>query len=422
MAEIYSFDEAGMRKLATAFHAQKAEISNLRRHLMHVSTRRHEAVYMPSQPAMRYVKFDWLPAAYGGTRTGISGSAATTNGNTNPSNLQYFPKLCTSHAVDSSTGEIDDDFSAQSSIYVANLSQLPLTYGWALAYKLTDSDPNFGTVWATDGAMMPSHYAPAFFSWTESQHDNPSGYWEFLDGAAKLIRTTTGSGFGTSGSGTVDQRNWAFGWGLSGSGSEGDVMLSHYGRWEVTYGFTGYIQPDSAGVYDLHTTSDASAGTSHTHTIKIPAAMNVQFGIHVNFEPGTTVIGDAPDDQISLRFPGNVYGSLQYWRTYEKTCIISSHASPWHGQHHTRISPFVKVAQDSATGGDDLMFIMTECWMSVRPAKNISISNKSAYDYVGAGANQYPGGYNTPTAGAGTFVWYGGGSEPIKLDEDGASV
>jgi hypothetical protein len=48
MAELYTFSEEGMRKLVEAYRAQQREMSNLKRHLAHYSTRRHEAVYLPA--------------------------------------------------------------------------------------------------------------------------------------------------------------------------------------------------------------------------------------------------------------------------------------------------------------------------------------------------------------------------------------
>lgn len=48
MAELFTFSEDGMRKLVDAYRSQQREMSNLKRHLAHYSTRRHEAVYMPS--------------------------------------------------------------------------------------------------------------------------------------------------------------------------------------------------------------------------------------------------------------------------------------------------------------------------------------------------------------------------------------
>lgn len=47
---VYTFSEDGMRKLVDAFRNNQRELSNLRRNLLHFSTRRHQTVYMPSQP------------------------------------------------------------------------------------------------------------------------------------------------------------------------------------------------------------------------------------------------------------------------------------------------------------------------------------------------------------------------------------
>jgi hypothetical protein len=47
MADLYTFSEDGMRKLADAFRAQARDFGNLKRMLAHYATRRHEAVYMP---------------------------------------------------------------------------------------------------------------------------------------------------------------------------------------------------------------------------------------------------------------------------------------------------------------------------------------------------------------------------------------
>lgn len=47
MAEVYTFDEQGMRKLVAAFRELSRQHSNQNRKLAHYSTRRHEAVYLP---------------------------------------------------------------------------------------------------------------------------------------------------------------------------------------------------------------------------------------------------------------------------------------------------------------------------------------------------------------------------------------
>jgi len=49
MAEVWTLSEESIRKLAKLVRDQQQEIGNLRRHLAHYATRRHEAVYIPGK-------------------------------------------------------------------------------------------------------------------------------------------------------------------------------------------------------------------------------------------------------------------------------------------------------------------------------------------------------------------------------------
>lgn len=360
--------------------------------------------------APKLVKFTTLPAAYGGSRTGITGSAASTNGNTNPSNLKYYPRYVSVYSLNSS-GEIVD---SGEDIWVANLGQLPLTEGWGLAHKFTDSDPTFGTVYAVETGMMSSHYGAARYQWETSAESSPSE-WTFANGEAKLIRAVTGLGLVNP-----NNRSWAYALGS-------DVILTHMGRWEVTFGFEGYVNGQP---YYAETSSAQSAGTAHTHTYKIGTGCNVMFGVHRNFQPGVSTVGSNfyPPWNINTFVPGR-HVSLGANRvvSHEKTIIIPSELAPWHGQHHTRLSLYCNVNFESWShpgGGSDPTFKIKKCWMTVKPALGTQWDNNVGNeDFTGAGANQYPDDdYSTTASGSGTFVWWGGGDQPPLIDEDGAEV
>jgi len=348
-----------------------------------------------SSSSPKIIRYAHLPAAFGGSSTtGISGSAAVTNGNTNPTNRKIFPKLWQNAYEMNSSGEL---IQSTDTGYVANLGSLPLNNGWGIATKLAGTTTNFGDVWAIF-PDAPSHYGTADFTW---ESEESSGDWTLEDGDAILLRAASYTGNTTT-------SLWAHRWG-------GDVMLTHPGVWEVTYGYRGY----ASEAFYTHTTSDASSGTAHTHTFKLPAGFTVEFGLHQNFQPGTSTVGTISNSQHEMNHHhswGNPYNSNNHPQEYEKTAFVDFDSTPWHGQPHTRLSLFCKVTKDGSAedDGNEPRFVITRAWMSIRPAVG-----KGGVDFYGAGANQYPGGYD----GVGdTFVWYGGGSEPVYIDEDGAAI
>jgi hypothetical protein len=346
---------------------------------------------------IKVVRYGWLPAAYGGSSTlGIGGAAAIANGNTTPSNRQIFPKLWENKYTINSSGDFQLEPGGG---YVVNIGSLPLFNGWAVATKLPDQHPFFGDLWAVTSELAPSHYGAGVYNWNAEEN---AGDWEFTDGEADLIRGTG------SVDGEGDPRLWHLNW-------YGDVMLTHFGWWEVTFGYQGHVYGTDEPYYDA--TSSSSAG--HTHTYRLPAGFTVQCGVHKNFNPGTTVIGTNSDLTCEMRnhHMGPHPITTIKKNEYEKTCLIKSDESPWHGQHHTRLSMYIKVALDSAASSAGTpRFILDRAWLSVRPAHAYNLESIQGF---GAGANQYPGGYLN---GAGTFVWYGGGSEPVVIDKDGAVV
>lgn len=360
---------------------------------------------------VKYIRYDHLPAAYGGPGTlGISGSAATTNGNISPTDRQIFPKLWQNAYSINSSGDLEANTETG---YCVNLSSLPLLTGWAVATKLPSKHPDFGDVWAVL-PNTPSHQTSANFSWLTEES---SGDWTIDDGDAFLVR---GSGTGLNSSGRT---SWCFPYG-------GDVMLSHVGWWKVTFGYTGYI---SSYAWIDHTSGAQSAGTAHTHVYKQPAGCEVKFGIHRNFNPGTTTLGSIAtpayghtDWEMKNYHPGPdlTLGSARR-KTFEKTCFIETDFAPWHGQHHTRLSlyiqPTFETYTDNAANPDPPQFKLQRAWMSIEPARYVTTTTTTIQniDKVGCGANQYPGGYS---GGSGTFVWYGGGSAPIFIDKDGVTI
>jgi hypothetical protein len=79
---------------------------------------------------------------------------------------------------------------------------------------------------------------------------------------------------------------------------------------------------------------------------------------------------------------------------------------------------YIKVTLDPlASSAGTPSFAIDQAWMNIRPARRNGRTGLS--DGFGTGANQYPGGYS---GGTGTFVWYGGGTEPDMLDKDGGVI
>jgi hypothetical protein len=397
-----------MRKETTTFNRRAAqalvdELWEQKRRLIasHTATQqRHQAVYMPPSAAeYRMVRYDHLPAAYGGTGTqGISGAAATSNGNISPTNRKIYPKLWQNAYVINSSGEYEADTTTG---YVVNLGSLPLKTGWGLASKLPiGSHPDFTELWAVM-PDAPSHYGTADFTWLSEEN---SGDWTLKDGEAILLRGASGSSTGVAAT-----ENWAFPWG-------GDVMLSHMGLWEVTFGYRGYVDSSDYPYYD-HTVTGGGGGT-----YRLPMGFIVQVGIHRNFESGTSVVGTNPDTTLEMRnhhtFSNDFFSSTNWRTSHEKTVYVESDQTPWHGQHHTRLSMYIKVTLDPlASSAGTPSFAIDQAWMNIRPARRNGRTGLS--DGFGTGANQYPGGYS---GGTGTFVWYGGGTEPDMLDKDGGVI
>lgn len=358
----------------------------------------------PVSSGPKLVKFTTLPAAYGGNRQGISGSAVTSNGNDNPTDLQYYPRYVSVYGVNSSGDVVDTG----EDIWVANLGSLPLTEGWGLAHKFTDSDPEFGTVYAINTDMSTSHHGAACYEWQQNSGGSPYT-WIFNDGDSKLIRAATGLGLINPNS-----RSWAY-------AKSSDVFLTHVGRWEVTFGFSGYVGGDT---HTLETTGAASAGTAHTHDYKQDTGGTFVFGVHRNFQPGTSVVGTNANPlwNINVYVPGRHVTSGANRRVmHEKTIYIPTQiVSPWHGQHHTRLSLFGYFNAEYKESGTPT-FNLEKAWMRVKPCMGTEWDeNNGNADFMGAGANQYPlNDYTSAGSGSGTFQWWGGGTEPAAISEAG---
>lgn len=345
----------------------------------------------------KLIRFSHLPAQYGGSnRTGIGGSAAISNGNIAPTNALIFPKLWEAAYDYNSSGELA---STGESGYCVNLGSMPLREGWGLATKMFNH-PSYGDIWAVDEVLSPNPHNSNLYTWLTPASTND---WTLADTEKVLLRPASGTATGSG-----DTLNWSFPY-------SGDIMLSHFGWWEVTFGYRGYIVNTDSPYYD-HTTGAASAGTAHTHTYRMPTGCQVYFGVHKNFQPTVSVIGTPPDTHCEMRNfhrAHDLQTSTDAKNEYEKTVYIASDTSPWHGQFHTRLSLYAKVLFDTHSGSGTPKFKIETAWMKVRPAQRLSSDSAQG---IGAGANQYPGGY---TAGSGTFIWYGGGSAPATIAKDG---
>lgn len=388
MAEVYTFDEAGMRAVVALVKEQCNEIKSLKRHLTHYATRRHEAVYLPAKGGVRLVTYTHLPAAYVISST----------------ERQYYPQLC------DSTWEIESDGEHSSAtgerIYVANMGDLPLFSGGsgngvALVAKAY-TDPTYGEVWGVVEVLSERPFAGACYDWFSP--DNV-GEWDLSAPDKVLLRVAPNGGSAEEPSVSGDSRRWCFGYG-------GDVMLSHPGTYEVTIG-ARVLLSSSNPPRNTETTSDASAGTSHTHTYTVPTSITARIGVQQNFQPGVSTVGSSSlitngELRIPLSIPGATYEA-------EKTFVFSTQTSPWHALKYTRLSVYFAAYDEvgwESSGSPEIS--LSRAWMIVRPGQR-----DDGAQYLETGVNQYPNGRSSP------FVWYGSSSpsdEPDFIDKDGAAI
>jgi hypothetical protein len=312
---------------------------------------------------------------------------------------RFYPKLCDEAWVIKSDGTHEQSSDRP---YIVNMGDLPLYKGWAIVEKAY-TDPDYGEVWAVVKVLSNSPRSGAMYDWLSP--DN-IGEWSLNPTEEVLLRTASNGGSAEEPGVGGDVRRWVFAYG-------GDIMLSHPGTYEVTFGARVILSSTDAP-RNTETTSDASAGTAHTHTFFVPTSVNARIGVQQNFQPGvssvggTTINGDDSVLKIAVSIPNATYEA-------EKTFVFTNQFEPWHELFYTRLSLFFAVDDDVGyeSSGTPTV-VLQRAWMIVRPGQQ-----DDADQGFGSGLNQYPSGRS------GSFIWYGStdsGDEPAFLDKDGAEI
>jgi hypothetical protein len=377
-------DEATQKIVEMVFQRMRAGFARQIHHLG--AMRQHEGMDASDAEPPKLVTYTHLPAGY----------------TVDSTERRFYPKLC------DSVWEIQSDGSHANTgerPYIVNMGDLPLYSagtGWATVAKMY-TDPDFGEVYGVTQVHGESPYSGAMYDWLSPE---TAGDWTLSPTEEVLLRTASNGGTALDPGNSGDTRRWVFAYG-------GDIMLSHPGTYEVTFGASitlTTVDPPT----NTETTSDASAGTSHTHTYIVPTAIRARIGVQQNFQPGVTVVGGTSingDDSIlymPVSIPNTAYEA-------EKTFVFTNQSSPWHGLSYTRLSLYFAV--DDNLGHDSSgtpSITLNRAWMIVRPGQR----DNNAQGF-GSGVNQYPNGRES------TFVWYGSsdtGDEPVYIDKDGAEI
>lgn len=344
----------------------------------HRQTSRWLIVNSPGLP--RLIRYSHLPAAY------VESSTVK----------QYYPKLCEEEYVINSSGKLEV---GSDRFYCANLGDLPLYEGWALVREMFN-DPDYGIVYGVVEVLGRSPFNGAQYTWFAP---GTAGDWTLAATDKIILRITAGSGNVLTGTSAGDTRRWVFPYG-------GDVMLSHPGTYEVTFG--GKIRLSATDPpFDTETTSSDSG---HTHTYQLRKSLTGILAVQSNFQPGVSVIGSDSylGTKATLYMPVEIAGEA---REFEKTFVFTSNPSAWHGLGYTRLS--LTLACYDEVGHESSgtpKIVLDDAWMIVRPGQR----DDGAQGY-GDGVNQYPDGRGT------TFVWYGTddtADEPDFITKAGAAI
>jgi hypothetical protein len=394
MADLYTFSEEGMRKLVAAYREQQRDMVNLKRHLAHYATRRHEAVYLPGSAAKLVTPISTLYAAFGG---GIDDE------NYNP-NLDYAN--VDSNALAISTGnyiavasgstatgrnrvvypgncyvwEFDADGilrNSETTIECINLTGLPIMGAtWCLARKLHGSD-----YWAATKIGELASASKDFLI--------TPGTTLVAGGEAKIIRyapslkpegTTTGN------------QDWAYFHG-------NDVFIHHPGTYTITFGaqVTRYNSP-TADVTRYTDSDDADY-------IDLPNPADVEICCLQNWNPSVDSLAAWPQNErlIYMSLPAKGGGCSS-----ERTFTINHTLDTWHGQPYMRLSLAMKVTGYGTTPADTEVNFR-QGWIHIRPEGGAYAGNEGT-------------GYNAFLGASGAHQWWGGGTEPGDFDEDGVAI
>lgn len=380
--EIYTFSEEGMRKLVASYRAQQQEMSNLRRHLAHYSTRRHEAVYLPGSAVKIISSTETLYAAFGGT-AGTSGDYANVESNALAiSTGNYVPLSSGSEATQrkrvtyartchvwerDSAGVLTD---TEEELEAFNPGSLPIpAYVFCYADKCHTSD-----TWVITGLVNP--------------HDSGSRYFR-MSGAstivagnqqAKINRTDSWTDVHPSGSPETD---WAHKIGP-------DVYIHHPGTYEITYG--AEVQR-----YSSDTADDITWTDSRSDTVDLPSTMNVEVDLIQNHNL-TNITSGWPINNERLKF--TIPGGTSRGVTAERTFLVEHTLDTWHGYPYMRLS----LAIYCRTGNASSEARLNEGWINIRPCGG------------GTNGGNHGSGYNAFLGTSGAFNWHGGGTAPAGGD------
>jgi hypothetical protein len=393
MAELYTFSEDGMRKLVEAYRAQQREMSNLRRHLAHYSTRRHEAVYLPGGTKTKIVTANQtLYAAFGGgfnTNMNVhygnveSNALAISTGNYIPlsagdtatqRNRVVYPRNCLVWERDS-TGNLVRTTEVLSAFNPGSLPIPRFTFCYAEACHGSDN-------WVITGTVMPHASDSMFFSIID-------GSTTIDGGTAKIIRASTFvHGPKTTSSPLTE---WAH-------KVDADVYIHHPGTYEITYGVD--VSRNSSDSAD-----DTQWTDSDGDTLDLPNPLYVEAECLMNWNPtgaGTITTNWPGNVPIKLAIPART-GSAGV--TGQRTFMVNHTLDTWHGQPYMRLSLAIRCT--SGDGSADGKAKFNSGWIQIRPCGGgVEGGNQ------GSGYQLFHGG---------NFQWYGGGTEPAVADfgEDG---
>lgn len=383
--EVYTFSEEGMRKLVAAYRAQQNEMSNLRRHLAHYATRRHEAVYLPGSKPIKLVRnSDSLPAAFGGPShlydLSSSGGLVESYGNyvagtTNVKRLVY-PKQCTVWTRD------DDNYLSEASevLWAYNPGGLPLPIGWYWA----EAD---GDLWRITGSLDSfSNHAAQY------QIVKGSGTANFDYGTSKFLYGSSWTGPFTGASGSSRAFTYL----------NSDVFITHPGTYKITFGATIITGSGSS-----ETTTNTDSGGD---TVTRPRPRVGHLALWKNFNPdlGDVATQDTGADTAKIfraRFTIAPDGDSV---SVERTILMQCKLADWHGGPYTRLNLSVTSVNQTGSGSGQAL-TYERGWLNIQA--------------VGDDQGHFSGpGYNAFLGSGGAFQWYGGGPAPAFFDEEGVWI
>lgn len=388
MADIFTFSEEGMRKLVAMYHEQQRDMVNLKRHLAHYSTRRHEAVYLPGKGLKIVEASSTLYAAFGGEAcyydSVASNALAISTGNFVPYaaasgsvaesgtavQRKVYPASCEVQELDADnnlrgTGEF---------ISVFNPDSLPIHGGY---YHVTKHSGDLWMVVSPYGNHQ--HNSGGFFTSQGSQ--------TFSHGQTKLITNSWSVQSATTNGST----KFLYAVGES-------LYITHPGYYKITFGGAVRISTAPANTYT----------TSGGQTVQVESGARATLRLHENINPSLGgITAQASTDQVGIVVAPSRGGADNDEMTAEKTIHITTSLDNWHGQPYTRLNLSLECEADGTSSDGSIGF--DHVWINVTAMGGYGQRN------IGSGYNAFLG-----TSGA--FQWWGGGTEPQALDETGAFI